>query len=51
MNMASQITQYEWATIDQANSGLDWDTIFWQPVESKVSKLQSRIAKAMKTII
>ena len=48
MNMASQITQYEWATIDQTSSGLDWDTIFWQPVESMVSKLQSRIAKAMR---
>ncbi|OCL25189.1 group II intron reverse transcriptase/maturase [Orenia metallireducens] len=47
MNMASQITQYEWATVDRKNAGIKWETIIWGPVIRKVNKLQSRIAKAI----
>ena len=47
MNMASQITQYEWATIYHAEAELAWDITFWGLVERKVNKLQLRIAKAI----
>ncbi|WP_018248788.1 group II intron reverse transcriptase/maturase [Orenia marismortui] len=47
MNMASQITQYEWATVDQKNADIKWETIIWGSVIRKVNKLQSRIAKAI----
>jgi RNA-directed DNA polymerase len=48
MNMASQITQYEWATIDKKEATLKWSSILWEKAEQKVNKLQSRIAKAIK---
>jgi len=47
MNMASQIAQYEWATIDQQEAKIQWKQIVWEFVEMKVSKLQSRIARAI----
>ena len=48
MNMASQITHHEWATIDHTEAGKAWDEVFWELVERRVNKLQSRIAKAVK---
>src|SRR6056297_3178998 len=48
MNMASQITQHEWATIDHTEASETWRKIIWELVESKVNKLQSRIAKAVR---
>ncbi|SDC42284.1 MULTISPECIES: reverse transcriptase N-terminal domain-containing protein [unclassified Candidatus Frackibacter] len=48
MNMASQITQYEWTTIDHTEASRTWETIIWGLVKRKVNKLQSRIAKAIK---
>ncbi|MFO7820157.1 MAG: group II intron reverse transcriptase/maturase [Halanaerobacter sp.] len=47
MNMASQITQYEWATIDRQEAELQWENIIWSYVKRKVNRLQSRIAKAI----
>lgn len=47
MNMASQITQYEWATIDRKEATLRWDLIIWDLVEQKVNRLQARIARAI----
>ncbi|WP_408956132.1 group II intron reverse transcriptase/maturase [Natroniella sp. ANB-PHB2] len=45
--MASQITHYEWATIDQQEAKLRWEEIVWGSVRRKVNKLQSRIARAI----
>ncbi|WP_027340697.1 group II intron reverse transcriptase/maturase [Halonatronum saccharophilum] len=47
MNMASQITRHEWATIDRKKAELRWELIIWEAVKRKVNKLQSRIAKAV----
>ena len=49
MNIASQITQNhkEWATIDKSKATFKWETIDWTEANRKVSKLQSRIAKAV----
>lgn len=46
--MASQITHHEWATIDHAEASKTWEVIPWELIESKVNKLQSRIAKAIR---